>query len=112
MNGVNLVLAPANAHRTERTRFGSLDDAVDVFALRNSFDRGLFCVSSRHALFTRMDGREMGSTYISNDNQFVSICTSPIELIQNISQRRDRKSDGCDAGSACVRAIFCEANEI
>jgi len=47
-----------------------------------------------------MDGREMGSTYVPNDNQFVSICTSPIELIQNISQRRDRKPDGCDAGGA------------
>jgi hypothetical protein len=57
-----------------------------------------------------MDGREMGSTYVTNDNQFVSIYSSPIELIQNISERRDGKADGCNAGGAGIRAIFCEAS--
>jgi hypothetical protein len=56
-----------------------------------------------------MDGREMGSTYVVNDKQFVSIYSSPIELIQNITQPQDRKPDGCDAGSGGVRAIFCDA---
>jgi hypothetical protein len=56
-----------------------------------------------------MDGREIGSTYVVNDNQFVSIYSSLIGLIQNITLRKDGKPDDCDAGSACVRAIFCEA---
>jgi hypothetical protein len=34
MDAVNVVATATNAHRTERARFRSLDDAIDVFALR------------------------------------------------------------------------------
>jgi hypothetical protein len=56
-------------------------------------------------LFTRVDGRERWELR-ENDNQFVSIYTSLIDLIQNITQRRDRKPDDCDAESMRVRAVF------
>ena len=44
----------------------------------------------------------------TNNNQFGSIYTSVIDLIQNITRRADRKPDGCDAGGTGVHAIFCE----
>jgi hypothetical protein len=46
MDGVDVILATADTHRSERTLFGSLDDAVDILAFRDSFDRGLFDFST------------------------------------------------------------------
>jgi hypothetical protein len=40
----------------------------------------------------------MGFELRVNDNQFVSICTTVIDWIQNISELQDEKADGCDAG--------------
>jgi hypothetical protein len=39
----------------------------------------------------------MGLNYAVNDNQFGWLYTSFIDLIQNITQYPDRKTDGCDA---------------
>ena len=54
----------------------------------------------------------MGLTNAADDNQFVSIYTSVIGRIQNITQQQDRKADGCDAESARARAVFSDLSEI
>ena len=68
MDGVHVVFTSADTHRSERTGFGSLDDAVDILAFRDSFDRGLFYFSTH--VVKDLDGCEMGSNYTANDNQF------------------------------------------
>jgi hypothetical protein len=75
---------------------GSLDDAVDILALRDSFDCGLVWFSTHDV--NELGRREMGFELRVNDNQFVSICTTVIDWIQNISELQDEKADGCDAG--------------
>jgi hypothetical protein len=46
MDRINVVLASAYAHRTERTRFGRFNDAVDVLALGYRLGSGLFQVAT------------------------------------------------------------------
>jgi len=40
----------------------------------------------------------MGLELHADDKQFISIYTSEIDWIQNISPRPDEKADDCDAG--------------
>jgi hypothetical protein len=39
----------------------------------------------------------MGSTNADDDNQFVLLCTSLVDLIQNKTRRADLKADDCNA---------------
>jgi hypothetical protein len=69
MDCVDFILAAPDTHRSERTGLGSLNDAVDILAFRDRFDRGLFCFSSHDV--KDLDGCETGSNYTANDNQFI-----------------------------------------
>lgn len=53
----------------------------------------------------------MGIELHADDKQFIGICTSVIDWIQNISRFWDEKADGCDAGGNWIPHISVRLRE-